>query len=477
MTGKCVGIVVCVLMLVAVASPAAARGDLHGSIVFSQEADGSAAWGMAWNYGSGMAATRDAYGECQGAGGNSCREVGEFTNACGALAIGDNNGYGTGWGDSITEAENDALIQCLSVNSNCRLEASQCVQGEATFASSDDDSRMVYEEGAGSEDDSKMAYEEGDESDDASGMTYEAELRALEERVEAARIEEARQARLAEEHRAEEARQARLAEERRMAEERRAEEARQARLAEERRVEESWWVAEELAEDERRIAEYERRPGPYDPGGVMYGLRQDFNNTLQQIQELGEARRQAEARQQAENQRRYEAQARQQEAAAQQYEAQRRQAEARRQQEEAQRQREAARRQQEQAQRQAKLQRLQNAAAAHCVKQRRVANKGSLVVATIEIGNSCPYTIKVGGASSYSNFRRLGKNKDEYGRLLYWATKSIGLTTLSPNEWEPAPSVEMIVDDRGGSVRYIACQAPFSPYFTSPDGSSYGCVD
>ena len=146
MKGKCVGIVVCVLTIVVVASPAAAQGDLHGSIVFSQEADGGYAWGMAWNHNSEVSAMREASVECRNAGGSSCREVGTFTNACGALAIGDDNGYGTGVGDSIAKAENDALARCRSSNSNCRIDAkaSQCTEKVATVASSPpEDSRAT----------------------------------------------------------------------------------------------------------------------------------------------------------------------------------------------------------------------------------------------------------------------------------------------------------------------------------------------
>ncbi len=248
---------------VSAATDAAAQDDLHGSIAFSQEPDGRYAWGMAWKYGSEAVAMYEASVECQRAGGSSCGEVGWFKNACGALAIGSNNGYGAGWGDSIAKAENDALAQCRSLNGNCRIETSQCAQGEATFASS----------APGFDDDSKMAYEEDDGSGEDMEMSYGAELRALEakaeaeRRAEAARIEEARRqeaARRAEaeaERRAEAARieEARRQEAARRAEAKRRAEAEAARRAEaeaeaERRAEE----AEERRAEERRRAELER---------------------------------------------------------------------------------------------------------------------------------------------------------------------------------------------------------------------------
>ena len=77
------------------------------------------------------AARRSAVEECgRRGGGGSCREAGWFRNACGAIAIGDANGYGTGWGENTGEAESSALSRCRSANSNCRVAMSRCVDGE-----------------------------------------------------------------------------------------------------------------------------------------------------------------------------------------------------------------------------------------------------------------------------------------------------------------------------------------------------------
>ena len=104
-----------------------ARGDLYGSIVFSQESGGDYAWGMAWNYGSRDTARQRAAAECQNRGGSSCGEIQWFRNACGALFRGDGNGWGTGWGATKTDAESMARAYCESHNRNCRLEVSRCV--------------------------------------------------------------------------------------------------------------------------------------------------------------------------------------------------------------------------------------------------------------------------------------------------------------------------------------------------------------
>ena len=98
-----------------------------GSIVFSRESGGGYAWGMAWSYGGRSSATSRAVDECRSrGGGNYCREIAWFHDACGALAIGDNNGYGVGFGASVAEAENQAAIGCQRYNSSCRMAISRC---------------------------------------------------------------------------------------------------------------------------------------------------------------------------------------------------------------------------------------------------------------------------------------------------------------------------------------------------------------
>lgn len=111
---------------IALAAGTAAAQERWGSIVFSQESGGGYAWGIAWSYGSHASATSRAIDECRSRGGNHCREIYWFRDACGALAIGDNNGYGAGWGTSTAEAGNQAMIGCRRHNSNCRVEVSRC---------------------------------------------------------------------------------------------------------------------------------------------------------------------------------------------------------------------------------------------------------------------------------------------------------------------------------------------------------------
>ena len=101
--------------------------DLYGSIAFSQEPGGGYAWGMAWDHDNLTAARRQAVAACQDRGGSNCAEQVWFRNACGALYIGDGNGWGSGWGRTKSIAEDMARGQCRSRNSNCQQAASQCV--------------------------------------------------------------------------------------------------------------------------------------------------------------------------------------------------------------------------------------------------------------------------------------------------------------------------------------------------------------
>ena len=109
----------------------ATTGDLHGSIAFSQLDRGGYAYAIVWNAQGREAARRAAVEECRRQdGGSGCHEAGWFSNQCGALAIGDRNGYGTGGGETNAKAESDALSNCRTANRNCRVEVSRCVDSD-----------------------------------------------------------------------------------------------------------------------------------------------------------------------------------------------------------------------------------------------------------------------------------------------------------------------------------------------------------
>jgi hypothetical protein len=91
----------------------AALADYYGAIAFSQDTGGA---GFSYDYGTQYSAEQRALSEC---GDASCMVVVWFRNACGALAIGDGNGYGTGWAVNQGDAEQIALTNCFQYTNNC----------------------------------------------------------------------------------------------------------------------------------------------------------------------------------------------------------------------------------------------------------------------------------------------------------------------------------------------------------------------
>ncbi len=137
---------------------AGAKGPQHGSIAFSQEANGGYAWGIAWSFDSSAGARAEALGQCRAHDGTRCSQVGWFQEACGALAIGDDNGYGTGWGATAAAAKRNALAQCRVSNNDCRIEVARCAQSEEAGGS-----------GRTDREDTAVSREPADTSDDSCG--------------------------------------------------------------------------------------------------------------------------------------------------------------------------------------------------------------------------------------------------------------------------------------------------------------------
>jgi serine/threonine-protein kinase len=88
--------------------------DNYAAIAYSQD---SGAYGYSNNYDSRDGAEASAMREC----GRDCSVVLWFRNACGALATGEDNGYGTGWAMSRGEAEDVAMSNCNDVASECSV--------------------------------------------------------------------------------------------------------------------------------------------------------------------------------------------------------------------------------------------------------------------------------------------------------------------------------------------------------------------
>lgn len=118
---------ICLLIALLCLGPVAAQAqERFGAITFSRESNGRYAWGLSYGHPT-LAQARDrARWECQSRGGSGCFEAGWFQNSCGALALGDANGYGTGWGATIPVARNNAINECRRYNRRCRIIASAC---------------------------------------------------------------------------------------------------------------------------------------------------------------------------------------------------------------------------------------------------------------------------------------------------------------------------------------------------------------
>jgi serine/threonine-protein kinase len=97
--------------------------DTYGAIYFSQD---TGVYGYSWNHVTQADAEDAAYRECRESA-RDCERASWFRNACGALAIADNNGWGSSWGNTIAEAERQSLAKCREYdNTNCRIEISFC---------------------------------------------------------------------------------------------------------------------------------------------------------------------------------------------------------------------------------------------------------------------------------------------------------------------------------------------------------------
>lgn len=89
--------------------------DYYGAIAFSQA---TGAHGYSYDYNSRSAAQQRAMQECRRYG-RGCKIANWFRNACGALAVGNGNGWGAEWGNTRGEAERLALQRCGTHTSNC----------------------------------------------------------------------------------------------------------------------------------------------------------------------------------------------------------------------------------------------------------------------------------------------------------------------------------------------------------------------
>lgn len=107
--------VLAVLAVTALAvSATQAAADNYGAIAYSTD---SGAYGYSYDFSSRGEAEARALQECNG----NCKIVLWFKNACGALAVGNDNGYGTAWATDRGGAEATAMSYCRQYSQGCQV--------------------------------------------------------------------------------------------------------------------------------------------------------------------------------------------------------------------------------------------------------------------------------------------------------------------------------------------------------------------
>lgn len=101
---------------------AAVSADNFGAIAFSQATGG---YGYSYDHATRREAESRAMSECSSRN-RGCKVAIWFKNACGAVATGSNNAWGSAWAGSREGAERAALGYCRQHTSNCQVLAWTC---------------------------------------------------------------------------------------------------------------------------------------------------------------------------------------------------------------------------------------------------------------------------------------------------------------------------------------------------------------
>ena len=108
------------LALATAALPAAALADSFGAIAYSPD---TGANGWSHDYPSRRGAERAAQDNCDA---DDCRIAIWFKNACGAVAVGSNGGWGSDWGGDRRRAQSKAIRACSRNDDGCSVVRWQC---------------------------------------------------------------------------------------------------------------------------------------------------------------------------------------------------------------------------------------------------------------------------------------------------------------------------------------------------------------
>lgn len=112
------------LMLLSLTATTASAKNYYGAIAISPS---SKAMGWSYNYGSKWKANQRALAKCRQYA-SDCKIATWFRNACGAVAIGSNGGWGASWGRNVSQAKWKAKKTCHKYDSYCQVKRWVCTQ-------------------------------------------------------------------------------------------------------------------------------------------------------------------------------------------------------------------------------------------------------------------------------------------------------------------------------------------------------------
>ncbi len=98
--------------------------DYYGAIALSPS---NKAMGWSYNYNSRWKAEQVALKKCRKYAGD-CRIGTWFRNACGAIAVGRNGGWGADWGRNVKQAKWKSRKMCRKYDKGCKVKRWVCTQ-------------------------------------------------------------------------------------------------------------------------------------------------------------------------------------------------------------------------------------------------------------------------------------------------------------------------------------------------------------
>jgi hypothetical protein len=102
------------------APTAALANDTYGSLAYSPR---TGAFGWSVGFSNRRGAEREAMANCDA---RDCRKALYFVNSCGALARGEDGGWGSSWGESPRQARRKALDICERNSYACEVIVTKC---------------------------------------------------------------------------------------------------------------------------------------------------------------------------------------------------------------------------------------------------------------------------------------------------------------------------------------------------------------